>query len=50
MLVTHTCNRSYAGVRDQENQGSKPAWANSSRDPILKIPIRKKGLVECLKV
>jgi hypothetical protein len=28
----------------------KPAQANSSRDPILKNPITKKGLVEWLKV
>jgi hypothetical protein len=28
-----TCNPSY-----QENLGLKPAQANSSRDPILKIP------------
>jgi hypothetical protein len=34
-LVTHPCNPSYSGSRDQEDRGSKPAWANSSRDPIL---------------
>jgi hypothetical protein len=27
----------------------KPAWANNSRDPILKILNAKKGLVEWLK-
>jgi hypothetical protein len=26
----HTCNPSYSGGRDQEDQGSKPAWVNSS--------------------
>jgi hypothetical protein len=34
----------------QEDRGSKPAWANSLRDPISKIPIAKIGLVEWLKV
>jgi hypothetical protein len=29
-LVAHTCNLSYSGSRDQEDHGSKPAWANSS--------------------
>jgi hypothetical protein len=48
--VAHTCNPSYSGDRDQEDYGLKPAWANSSRDPILKKPIKKKGLVEWLKV
>jgi hypothetical protein len=28
--VTHTCNPSYSGGRDQENHGWKPAQANSS--------------------
>jgi hypothetical protein len=32
--VAHTCNPSYSGGRDQEDCGSKPAWANSLRDPI----------------
>jgi hypothetical protein len=27
--VAHTCNPSYSGDRDQEDQGSKPAQANS---------------------
>jgi hypothetical protein len=40
--VAHTCNPSYLGGRDQEDQGSKPVWANSSQDPILKKPNRKK--------
>jgi hypothetical protein len=28
--VAHACNPSYSGVRDQDDLGSKPAWANSS--------------------
>jgi hypothetical protein len=53
MLVAHACNPNYSGGRDQEDLGSKPAQANSSRDPILKNPITNKGLVggssvECL--
>jgi hypothetical protein len=39
MLVAHTCNPSYLGGRDYEDHSSKPAWANSSQDPILKKPI-----------
>jgi hypothetical protein len=34
--VAQACNRSYSGGRDQEDHSSKPAWANSSQDPILK--------------
>jgi hypothetical protein len=30
MPVAHTCNLSYSGGRDQEDQGSKPDQANSS--------------------
>jgi hypothetical protein len=37
--LTHAYNPSYSGGRDQEDRGSKPAWANNSRDPILKKPI-----------
>jgi hypothetical protein len=43
VLVTHACNPSYSGGRDQENHSLKSAWANSLRDPILKKPITKKG-------
>jgi hypothetical protein len=43
VLVAHTCNPSYSGGRDQEDRSSKPAQANSSRDPILKIPNTQKG-------
>jgi hypothetical protein len=41
--VAHACNSSYSRGKDQEDQVSKPAWANSSRDPIWKIPVTKKG-------
>jgi hypothetical protein len=42
---------SYSGGRHQEDFSLKPAWANSSRDPILKNPSQKKiGLVEWLRV
>jgi hypothetical protein len=34
--VAHPCNPSYSGGRDQEDCGSRSAWANSSRDPISK--------------
>jgi hypothetical protein len=37
--VVHTCNPSYSGERDQEDLGSKLAWANGSRYLISKIPI-----------
>jgi hypothetical protein len=48
--VANACNPSYSGGRDQEGHGSKPAWANSSQDPILEKTFHKKGLVEWLKV
>jgi hypothetical protein len=50
--VAHTCNTRYSGGRDQEDHHSKPSWANSSQDSILKIAItyQKKGLSEWLKV
>jgi hypothetical protein len=41
--VAHASNPSYSGGRDQEDCGSKPVRANSSRDPILKIPITKRA-------
>jgi hypothetical protein len=49
MLVAHTCNPSYSGGRDQEDCDSKPAWANSSQDPISK-KLTPRGLVEWLKM
>jgi hypothetical protein len=36
VLVAHACNPNYSGGRDQEDCGSKPDQANSSRDPITK--------------
>jgi hypothetical protein len=48
--MAHACNLNNSGGRNQEDHSSKPAWANSSWDPILKKPITKKGLVEWLKV
>jgi hypothetical protein len=50
VLVAHTCNFSYAEGRDQEDHGSKPTQANSSRDPISKKPFTKKGWMEWPKV
>jgi hypothetical protein len=38
VLVAHAYNPSYLGGREQEDHSSKPAQANSSRDPISKIP------------
>jgi hypothetical protein len=35
-LVSHDCNPSYSGGRDEKNHGLKPAWANCLQDPILK--------------
>jgi hypothetical protein len=43
-------NPSYSGGRDQEDQGWKPARANSLRDPVSKKIHHKKKLVEWLKV
>jgi hypothetical protein len=40
--VAHTCNPSYSGGRDQD-WSSKPAYANSSWDPTLKHPSKKKS-------
>jgi hypothetical protein len=41
--MAHTCNPNYSEGRDQEDHGLKPTCANSSGDPILKNPFRKKG-------
>jgi hypothetical protein len=41
--VAHACNPSYSGGRNKENQGSKSAQANSSQDPISKMPITKRA-------
>jgi hypothetical protein len=48
-LVAHACNPSYLEDGDHEYCSSKPARANSSRDPILTKAITKKGLVDWLK-
>jgi hypothetical protein len=40
--VAHTCNPSCLGGRDQEHRGLKPAEANSSRNPVSKIPNTKR--------
>jgi hypothetical protein len=39
--VAHACNPSYSGGRDQKNRSLKPAWVNSSRDPISRNPSQK---------
>jgi hypothetical protein len=39
VLEAHAYNPSYSGGRDQEDKSSKPAHANSSRDPISIKPI-----------
>jgi hypothetical protein len=44
--MAHACNTSYSGGRDQEDIGSKPAWANGFQDPVLKKTYHKTGLVE----
>jgi hypothetical protein len=41
--MAHACNPSFSGGRDQEDHGSKPAWANIMGDPVLKIPITKRA-------
>jgi hypothetical protein len=43
VLVAHTYNPSYSVGRVQEDQGSKIARANSSRDTISKKSFTKKG-------
>jgi hypothetical protein len=46
---THTCNPSYSGDRDQEDLGLKTVHANSSRDPISKIPKKAGGVAEVVE-
>jgi hypothetical protein len=41
--VVHPYNPSCSGSSDQEDRGSKSAWANSLREPILKKLITRKG-------
>jgi hypothetical protein len=40
--VTHACNPSYSG-RDREDHSSKPAWENSSQDPISEKKPKKQN-------
>jgi hypothetical protein len=40
--MAHACNPRYLGGRDQLDHSLKPAWGNSSQDPISKNPITKK--------
>jgi hypothetical protein len=47
--VAHACNPSYSEERDLEDCGLKPAWANSSGDPISKKSNTKTRLEEWLK-
>jgi hypothetical protein len=46
LKLTHTCNPSYSGGRDQEDLSLKSAWANSSQGPISKIPNTKQDWQE----
>jgi hypothetical protein len=41
-LVAHTCNPSYLGGRDQEDRGSRPAWAKSET-PSQKQPMQRRA-------
>jgi hypothetical protein len=42
VLVAHTCNPSYSGSRDQEDQGLKPALDKQSTRPYLEETLHKK--------
>jgi hypothetical protein len=41
LLVGSSGSCLYSGAKNQENCGSRPTWANSSLDPISKIPTTK---------
>jgi hypothetical protein len=41
--VAYFCNPSYSGGRDQEDQGLKTAWTNTSVRPNLEKPFTKNG-------
>jgi hypothetical protein len=41
--VAHACNPSYSEGRGQEDCNSKPAQANSLKDPVSKIPTQKRA-------
>jgi hypothetical protein len=47
--VVHAYNPSCSGGRNQEDQDSKPTWANSSRN-YLENTLHRKELMEWLKV
>jgi hypothetical protein len=49
-LVARSYNPRYSGGRNQEDYGSKPAWANSFMRPFLEKTHHKKGLEEWHKV
>jgi hypothetical protein len=44
-MMTHACNPSYLGSRDQEDCGMRSAWAKSSKDPHLNQWL---GVVGCM--
>jgi hypothetical protein len=46
--VAHFWNPSYCGDKDQEEKGSKPAWANRARPYLKKNPHKKRtgGIVQ----
>jgi hypothetical protein len=47
VLVAHPCNPSYSGIKDQEDQGSKPDLGKFFDIPYLKKnPSQNKELVE----
>jgi hypothetical protein len=50
MLVTHICNPSYSGGRDQEDRYWKQAWAKNSARSYLEKTHHKKGMAQWLKV
>jgi hypothetical protein len=41
--VAHAYSSSYSGGRDQEDLSSKPAWRNSSLDPVSNNPSLKRA-------
>jgi hypothetical protein len=43
VLVTHACNPSNTGGRDQEDHGSKPAEVNNSVRPYLEKSFTKRA-------
>jgi hypothetical protein len=43
VLLAHSCNPSYSEGRNQEDFSLKPAPANSSQNPIWKIPNTKRA-------